>query len=511
MAQFRAATTSGGLRTFEAANQADALKQLSSFGDIAPTSGVQEIKPQQTQVSPTIDMADIGVPTSRRPQAPDTSDLGGSQAMIASIAQRPTGVDVETRFQDRDSVDALAREEMDLQRQLIGMSEFRTGQEEEAGIADLNQQMRDINLAIKQQQAALTQGLVDESGRIIPRQVITGRQAFMERQAAASIAGLEAAQFAIEGQITAANESIDRAIRAKYGPIEERIEIQKRLIATQKERAEGRELLLLEQRGDAIAQEEAALAQQQTLEAEQMSQVTEAMNDGRIDARTGAEIMRSIVRGDTSGLSRIPKVVQKIGTGFAGGSASNLTQAIIENPSLFDDLTATEKGKVLAELQALGYSTTNLGVKGLSDTAIDNISQTEKALEDLAELRSIIEGNQDKLGPITGLAALNPFSEARKIQADVDRVRQTVGKALEGGVLRKEDEEKYKKILATLTDTPSTALYKIEALQSSIQRDIERYKDLQLASGKSLDVRAELTKDDGEEINADELRNKYDY
>ena len=46
------------------------------------------------------------------------------------------------------------------------------------------------------------------------------------------------------------------------------------------------------------------------------------------------------------------------------------------------------------------------------------------------------------------------------LQADVDRARQTVGKALGGGVLRKEDEDKYKKILATLNDTPETAVYK---------------------------------------------------
>src|SRR3990167_2258675 len=147
---------------------------------------------------------------------------------------------------------------------------------------------------------------------------------------------------------------------------------------------------------------------------------------------------------------------------------SSTTQAIIDNPSLFDDLTPTEKGKVITQLQTNKYDTSNLGVKGLSDTAIQNVAQTQKALDDLAYLKTKIQGNESKLGPIKGLAALNPWSEARKLQADVDRVRQTVGKALEGGVLRKEDEEKYKKILATLTDTPTTALYKVDALIGSI-------------------------------------------
>lgn len=176
------------------------------------------------------------------------------------------------------------------------------------------------------------------------------------------------------------------------------------------------------------------------------------------------------------------------------GSISSTTQAIINNPSLFDDLTPTEKGKVITQLQAGGYDTSNLGLKGLSDAAIQSVSQTQKAIDDLKGLKKIVEGNEDKLGPVTGLAALNPWSPSRKIQADVNRVRQTVGKALEGGVLRKEDEEKYKQILATLTDTPSTAYYKIDALISSITRDIENYKSLQQSAGRSMDVGASLKK-----------------
>lgn len=193
-----------------------------------------------------------------------------------------------------------------------------------------------------------------------------------------------------------------------------------------------------------------------------------------------------------------------------GGGISPTTQSIIDNPSLFDDLTPTVRGQVIAELQAGGYETTNLGVKGLSDGAIQSISQTQKALSDLTDLKAKIEGKTDMLGPITGLAALNPYSQARQLQADVDRVRQTVGKALEGGVLRKEDEEKYKKILATLTDTPETAVYKIDALLSSIQRDIENYKSLQQSSGRSIDVGASLQKK-GAVTPVTDLRTKYNY
>ena len=198
-------------------------------------------------------------------------------------------------------------------------------------------------------------------------------------------------------------------------------------------------------------------------------------------------------------------------TGMGTGGLSDITAAIVADPSLFDNITPTLKGTVITELHAQGYDTSNLGTKSLSDGAIKQIADTQKALDDLAGLKTMIQGNTEQLGPIKGLQALNPWSPARKLQADVDRVRQTVGKALEGGVLRKEDEEKYKKILSTLTDTPDTAVYKIDALVSSIQRDIETFKSLQQSSGRSLDVKAPLQTGGTKPIDLNSLRTKYGY
>lgn len=199
------------------------------------------------------------------------------------------------------------------------------------------------------------------------------------------------------------------------------------------------------------------------------------------------------------------------GSGGIGGQVSSRTQAIIDNPSLFDDLTPTKKGETISELQAAGYDTANLGTKTLSDTAITAMRQTDNALANLDSLKKIINENSDKLGPITGLAYLNPYSESRKIQADIARVRQDVGKALEGGVLRKEDEEKYKQILATITDTPSTAIYKLDALISSLTRDKQNYESLQKSSGRSLDVNQPLTKKGSTVTKQEDLRSKYSY
>lgn len=226
---------------------------------------------------------------------------------------------------------------------------------------------------------------------------------------------------------------------------------------------------------------------------EQLSQAgnTEIVDLGNrkvlINSQTGQTIKDLGVVGKVGGGSGS-------GSGSGGGAASPITQAIIENPSLFDDLTSTQKAVVIKELQGGGYNTSNLGTKPLSDSAINKISDTQKAIDDLSVLTSSIDKNIEYIGPITGFARLNPWSKANQLQADINRVKQTVGKALEGGVLRKEDEEKYKKILPVMNDTAETVRYKLSQISASIQKDIETYKSLQQSGGRSSDINAPLVK-----------------
>lgn len=61
----------------------------------------------------------------------------------------------------------------------------------------------------------------------------------------------------------------------------------------------------------------------------------------------------------------------------------------------------------------------------------------------------------------------------------------------------------YKQILATLNDTPETAIYKIDALIGSLQSNIENYKSLQAATGHT-DLSQPAS-------SPEDLRAKYDY
>jgi len=66
---------------------------------------------------------------------------------------------------------------------------------------------------------------------------------------------------------------------------------------------------------------------------------------------------------------------------------------------------------------------------------------------------------------------------AKQKQAVIDRVKQVIGKILEGGVLRLEDEKKYEKILPTIGDPPGVVRAKLDGLERAIKQRHSTFVD----------------------------------
>ena len=169
------------------------------------------------------------------------------------------------------------------------------------------------------------------------------------------------------------------------------------------------------------------------------------------------------------------------------GDNDPMVMAVLKDPLALDNLTPTERTRITPALSRLGFD--QFG-KPLSNGAIDKMAETSAAVASLQDLRKTLQENEEFIGPIAGFAAINPYSSAKQAQAKINLVRQRVGKALEGGVLRKEDEEKYKLILSTLNDTPETAIAKVDGLISTLERDAGIYRDQQKAAGRRIPASA---------------------
>ena len=95
----------------------------------------------------------------------------------------------------------------------------------------------------------------------------------------------------------------------------------------------------------------------------------------------------------------------------------------------------------------------------LSETYVNKLSEASILPEELKGISKMVDGSPDFFDPIVGRArALNPYdSDAQLLQSKLKTTAQQVGKFLEDGVLRKEDEIKYEKMLPQIGDTPETA------------------------------------------------------
>lgn len=99
------------------------------------------------------------------------------------------------------------------------------------------------------------------------------------------------------------------------------------------------------------------------------------------------------------------------------------------------------------------------------DTSLDDLDTLERDLGKTGTGSAIGAKLPKAVTDLTGWGA-----DSKSRQAVIDRVKQVIGKALEGGVLRKEDEAKYERILPTIGDEPTVAASKIAGLREAITK-----------------------------------------
>jgi len=472
--------------------------------------------PSPASVASSANNANIGIPgpiQAIQDGAKQTPGEKTNQDLLTQKAQAIGGntslAGLQNSAEAAAGVPGLTSIVNDYTAQLQGLADQSTALQNEAAYTIPNQQQLDAS------------GRIVSQGGIAPHQADALRlNQIKQGQIATQSLTIKSAWYAAQGKLTLAKDAAEKAAQAQFGAQQQKIDYLNAMIDANKPQMTKEEAAQAD-----TTKAQLALYQQQLDEAKAnkvtiMGWVAEAQkanpNNPAVQMAVQSALQES--NGQQPNLQKafsllgnylsdpnatnlaliqveqaradlkltnanISKVLGDVKKASAPGNGlSDLAKTVIDNPELFNQLTPTDKAKIAPELAGAGF---NAFGKPFPQAALTAINQTDFAITSLQDLRSKLTSNLDKLGPITGLSALNPYSESRKIQADIDRVRQTVGKALEGGVLRKEDEEKYKKILATITDTPDTAIYKIDALMNSIQSNLADYKRLQYSAGHS--------------------------
>jgi len=170
-----------------------------------------------------------------------------------------------------------------------------------------------------------------------------------------------------------------------------------------------------------------------------------------------------------------------------------------EKPKTVEDIFAEAKARAAGQRagappEPSGASLTGEGGKPLLSGEINKIAEIDQGLKDAETLKEQVT-SVGGTGAASALGALVPDvvteftgigSEAKQRQAVIARVKQIIGKALEGGVLRKEDEEKYAKILPTISDAPEVAQSKIDGLIQTLNNNRDVFLESYQAAGRDV-------------------------
>lgn len=177
-------------------------------------------------------------------------------------------------------------------------------------------------------------------------------------------------------------------------------------------------------------------------------------------------------------------------TSAVNPNITNWAQSVYSDPSRMSQVPAELKTAVnnaVTQLQSSGAPKQS-AQKPLSDTSLTMLSDAAFLPKILQELEGTINKSGQKdgaaFGPMSNLYNLNPFDTTQQIaNADLSRSAQLVGKFMEGGVLRKEDEAKYAKMLPGTTDTKEVAQGKLQAVRNMLQAKLQGYLDTDRAAG----------------------------
>lgn len=152
-----------------------------------------------------------------------------------------------------------------------------------------------------------------------------------------------------------------------------------------------------------------------------------------------------------------------------------------DNEPLIPIIGADGQPVLVRRSDAVGQRPANTREQGrpVPASSAENLAAIVTSIDDLKVLTDRIgsTGASSKIGAMLP-NAVTEFTgwgaDAKSRQALIDRVKQVIGKALEGGVLRKEDEIKYEKILPTIGDAPSVAVSKLRGLDSALKKKLDR-------------------------------------
>ena len=131
-----------------------------------------------------------------------------------------------------------------------------------AGLPEMQKQLADINVQIAQKAAAFDKQMVDEQGKPILNAIIGGRTSLIQRQKAVELGGLSAVAQAMQGNISAAQNTIKETVQMEYedqmdqiNALKTQLEVNRESMTDAQKKLADKQAILLDERSRLLEEE----------------------------------------------------------------------------------------------------------------------------------------------------------------------------------------------------------------------------------------------------------------
>lgn len=215
------------------------------------------------------------------------SGLKGGQTSATNLGDimNLTSPEVQTATQQNQG---LTQKLLDQLSKLTGRSQQTEELTVKAGIPEAQKQLADLNVQIAQKTANFDKALVDEQGKPILNAIIGGRTSLIQRQKAVELGGLSAVAQAMQGNISAAQNTIKETVQMEYQDQLDQIDSLKTQLEVNRQAMTDAQKELADKQSILLNERTRVLAEQATERSNVLSLATTAATNGAPASVTSA-------------------------------------------------------------------------------------------------------------------------------------------------------------------------------------------------------------------------------
>lgn len=267
-----------------------------------PSPVSQTAVPQSNIKSPTSPVVDV-TSVSANPQKPKIPQGNDASAIITAAAplmsssknllQQLTNEDKKALEEAKAQYDPLNQAVSQASQELASSSDRYRQAEQGSGLPQMRGQLQNIQNQIANLNASYMSGLVDTEGKPIPMQFITGQQAQLQKQYAVQVGALTAQAQALSGNITAAQDAINKAVELQTADLKQNYENTKRVLDDNKD--------LMTKAQQRVADDRKAEINQQIKEIDQFNKDKSTTATNAASYGAPADVIEKITKADNIG------------------------------------------------------------------------------------------------------------------------------------------------------------------------------------------------------------------